>query len=58
MKITFGKHKGEDIADVPTSYLDWLLEEYDPKNEYEERFLDAVLRESQWRDDHDGHFED
>lgn len=58
MEIKFGKHKGEDIRDVPSSYLDWLLAEYDPQNEYQERFLDAVLREYQWRDDHGGHFDD
>lgn len=24
MKLPFGKHKGEDITDVPTQYLCWL----------------------------------
>jgi hypothetical protein len=23
MKITFGKYKGQDVSDVPTSYLEW-----------------------------------
>lgn len=26
MIISFGKHAGKDIKDVPTDYLDWLLE--------------------------------
>lgn len=25
--IPFGKHKGEPVEDVPTSYLEWLLEQ-------------------------------
>lgn len=58
MKIPFGKHKDADIRDVPSSYLDWLLAHFDPKTEREENFLDAVLREYQWRDDHDGHIKD
>ena len=27
MRLTFGKHKGEDTADVPVSYLRWLEEQ-------------------------------
>ena len=27
MKLTFGKYKGEDTADVPLSYLKWLEEQ-------------------------------
>lgn len=27
MKIPFGKYKGELLADIPDSYLDWLLEQ-------------------------------
>lgn len=27
MKIPFGKHKGELIADLTDSYLDWLLDQ-------------------------------
>jgi uncharacterized protein (DUF3820 family) len=26
MKMPFGKYKGEDLEDVPTGYLLWLLE--------------------------------
>jgi len=26
MKLVFGKYKGEDITDVPTTYLKWLEE--------------------------------
>jgi len=27
MKLTFGKYKGEDIEDVPISYVRWLEEQ-------------------------------
>ena len=26
MKLTFGKHNGKDIRDVPREYLEWLAE--------------------------------
>ena len=25
MKMPWGKHKGEELDDIPTSYLNWLL---------------------------------
>lgn len=27
MQLTFGKYKGEDLADVPISYIKWLEEQ-------------------------------
>ena len=27
--MPFGKHKGEPIADIPTSYVQWLLKQTD-----------------------------
>src|SRR5690348_7461465 len=27
MKISFGKYRGQEISDLPSSYLEWLLEE-------------------------------
>lgn len=52
----FGKHKGEDIEDVPFSYLEWFLENIDPppaSNKPEEQakrdafvaFLDEIEEE-------------
>lgn len=26
MKLWFGKHKGEDVCDIPTDYLKWVEE--------------------------------
>ena len=28
MRLWFGKHKGEDIMDVPLQYLKWMEEEF------------------------------
>lgn len=27
MKMPWGKHKGEELEDVPTDYLEWILRE-------------------------------
>lgn len=29
MEMPFGKHKGEEIEDLPSSYLKWLAENMD-----------------------------
>lgn len=45
MEITFGKHKGEQIADLPLSYLEWLLAEGAlDGDEWEEAFTGIALR--------------
>ena len=36
MRLTFGKHSGEDTSDVPLDYLRWLEEQ---------QWVDPVLRE-------------
>lgn len=40
MKLTFGKHKGEDTADVPIGYIKWLEEQ--------DWISDALRDECQW----------
>ena len=27
--LTFGKHRGEDIEDVPSEYLQWMVDKLD-----------------------------
>lgn len=39
MKIPFGKHRGELLADIPNSYLEWLLEQ----DFFEEKFREHWL---------------
>lgn len=31
MKVRFGKHKGEEIKDIPSDYLQWIVEGLDPE---------------------------
>ena len=31
MKPRFGKHKGEEIKDIPSDYLQWIVEGLDPE---------------------------
>lgn len=30
MKMTYGKFKGQEIEDIPTSYIVWMLENTSP----------------------------
>lgn len=50
--MPFGKHKGESISDLPSSYLKWLAE-----NCNDERICQAADEEYRWRDDHNAHQE-
>lgn len=33
MRMPFGKHKGEDIDDIPDDYLQWVLDNCDIESE-------------------------
>lgn len=46
MKLSFGKHNGSDIRDVPREYLEWLLES-------NRNMVGALEAELQRRDDLD-----
>jgi exodeoxyribonuclease X len=37
--MTFGKHKGTAIADLPQSYVDWFLKQADV-----DKYLEIALR--------------
>lgn len=53
MKMPFGKHRGEEIEDLPSSYLFWLAE-----NSRDEEVAKAADEEWKWREDHGEHKED
>lgn len=55
MILSFGKHRGKDIEDVPTSYLKWALNSgaIDEDDEVEE--VEAELR---YRKDHNVHIDE
>lgn len=45
-KLTFGKHKGELVKDVPTSYLVWCHRNIDWfKNAVDKEVKEAILNE-------------
>jgi hypothetical protein len=45
MKMPFGKHKGEDFEDLPTSYLQWLAENLEKEDLVREAEYQLQLRE-------------
>ena len=51
MKMPFGKHKGEEIEDIPSDYLKWVAENIDDEEIYR-----AADEEYQWRKDNNEHF--
>ena len=53
MIIPFGKYKGTNIEDLPSSYLKWLAENCD-----NDEICEAADEEYRWRKDNNGHFED
>ncbi len=53
MIMPWGKHKGEDIEDIPSSYLKWLAE-----NCENEDICCAADEEYKWRTDNNAHKED
>jgi hypothetical protein len=45
MKMPFGKHKGEDFEDLPTSYLEWIASTLDKEDLVEEAEFQLKLRQ-------------
>lgn len=41
MKMPFGKYKGEEIGDLPSTYLEWLVENVAMDDKLEEAVLEA-----------------
>ena len=53
--MPFGKHEGELLDEIPTSYLKWLLDAEIDEEEHPE-LEEAVEAELGYRDDHGTHF--
>lgn len=51
--MPFGKHRGQPISELPSSYLRWLAE-----NCRDETICEAADEEYRYRDDHRCHTED
>ncbi len=50
MKMPWGKHKGEDLEDIPSGYLRWLAE-----NCEDDYIASAADEEFRWRTDNQAH---
>lgn len=55
--LPFGKFKGKDIVDCPSSYLKWLLEQEWFENEHTKLYK-ATKEEYKFRDARDLHFQE
>jgi len=53
MIMPWGKHKGKDIEDLPSSYLKWLTENCD-----DDKICEASDEGFSWRSDHKAHKEE
>lgn len=42
MIMPFGKHKGEDISDIPRDYLDWVVGELEDEIDKKQKLLDEI----------------
>jgi uncharacterized protein (DUF3820 family) len=53
--VQFGKHKGKDTEEVPSSYLRWYLEKVSERDNPE--LFKAVEDEMKYRNKHNAHFD-
>lgn len=51
--MTFGKHKGKELEELPSSYLRWIVDEVK-----DEDLAEEAADELEYRDRRGGHFED
>lgn len=52
--VSFGKHAGKTIEEIPTSYLRWMCENVENKEE----IVEAAAEELRWRKDNNVDFEE
>lgn len=57
MQMPFGKFKNCDIEEIPSSYLNWIMENLEIKSERDEKLLLACEEEYFWRKKFNCHFE-
>ena len=55
MIMPYGKFKGQDIANVPSSYLRWIAENVEEKTPRGKKICLAADAEYQYREKNDGH---
>ena len=42
MKMPFGKHKGEELSEIPVDYLAWIEENYNLSDELREGINEEI----------------
>lgn len=52
MIMPWGKYEGEDMEDIPSSYLRWIMNNVD-----DQEVVEAAEAEMAYRDDHNAHLE-
>ena len=55
MKLPFGKFKGREIEELPSSYLLWLAENMDESNPLNKKICIEADKEWQFREKHNCH---
>lgn len=55
--LSFGKHIGKDIEDVPSNYLEWVVQQNWFQDAHEE-LVTSIESELSYRTDHSQHFND
>ena len=42
MEMPFGKHKGEELEDIPLDYLEWLVDNVELRDELDQAVNEAI----------------
>lgn len=58
MKMPFGKYKGKDIEEIPSSYLLWVAGNVKEDSSRNKIICEECDREWHWREKHGVHFEE
>jgi len=53
MAMPYGKYKGKELFEIPSSYIHWMAENWEGKE-----LCEAADREWQWREKMNKHWED
>jgi hypothetical protein len=58
MKMPYGKYKGREVEELPSSYLLWVAENWREDSERDRQICEAADKEWQEREKNRDHFEE
>ena len=58
LKMPFGKCKGRDIDDIPSSYLKWVAENFEESTPQKKALVEAADKEYQYREKNGIHWDE